>query len=95
MEAFEASAIGKTEPLQKLCDQFDRETQNGTDMSHYDKLLSAVIAHIGKTNTATQITNLGIGGRRDVKLPVASEAQHDDTNFQLVTWLILTEHNPS
>ena len=95
MEAFEASAIGKTDPLQRLCDQFDRETQNGTDMSHYDKLLDTVIVHIGKTNTATQITNLGIGGRRDIKLPVASEAQHDDTNFQLVTWLILTEHNPS
>ena len=55
MEAFEASAVGKTEPLQRLCDRFDRETQNGKNMARYDKLLNTVIAHISKTHQATQV----------------------------------------
>ena len=38
LELFESLAIGKTEPIQTLCDQFDRETQNGKDMASYDKL---------------------------------------------------------
>ncbi len=90
LEVFEASAIGKTKPLQKLCDQFDREIQNGTDMSHYDTLLDAVITHISRANTTTQITHLGIGGQRDIKLPVQS-ASPSNGDFELVTWLVVLE----
>ena len=32
LDLFESAAIGKTEPLQSLCDWFDHETQNGRDM---------------------------------------------------------------
>ena len=95
MEAFEASAIGKTDPLQRLCDQFDRETQNGTDMSHYDKLLSAVIAHISKTHQATLIQSLAAGAPRDSKLTPASKSPRQADNFELVTWLVIAEDKSS
>ena len=86
LELFESVALGKTEPLQKLCDQFDRETQNGEDMARYDKLLKAVIAHIGGADRTAQIRQLGIRGQRDFRLPGQSVG-----DFELVTWLIIVE----
>ena len=95
LEVFEASAVGKTEPLQKLCDQFDRETQNGTDMSHYDKLLDTVIAHINKTHQATQIQSLAAGAPRSSRLTPASKSPRQADNFELVTWLVIAENKSS
>ncbi len=95
LELFESAAIGKTEPLQKLCDQFDHETQNGKDMARYDQLLNKVMKHINRANTSTQIQGMGIGGQRDFRLPVKSENTTDE--FELVTWLIILDsgmHTP-
>ncbi len=90
LELFESLALGKTEPIQTLCDQFDRETQNGKEMASYDKLLNAVIAEIGGANVATQIRQLGIFGQRDTKLPVNSRSP-SNADFELVTWLIISQ----
>ena len=89
LELFERAAIGKTEPLQKLCDQFDSETQNGKDMAAYDPLMNAVIAHISGANKSTQIRQLGLRGSRDVRLPVQSARSAGD--FELVTWLVIKQ----
>ena len=89
LELFERAAIGKTEPLQKLCDQFDSETQNGKDMAAYDPLMNAVIAHISGANKSTQIRQLGLRGSRDVRLPVRSARSAGD--FELVTWLVIKQ----
>ena len=91
MEAFEASAVGKTEPLQKLCDRFDRETRNGTNMARYDKLLNTVIAHIRKTHQATQVHSLAAGAPRDAKLVPASKSPKQADSFELVSWLVIAE----
>ena len=90
LDLFEASAVGKTEPIQNLCLQFDRETEHGDNMAHYNKLLDTVITHITRSHTKTQTKNLRSGGTRDFKLPVTSEAPKDSTDFELVTWLIIT-----
>ena len=87
--------LERQKPLQKLCDQFDRETQNGTDMSHYDKLLGAVIAHISKTHQATLIQSLAAGAPRDSKLTPASKSPRQAENFELVTWLVIAEDKSS
>ena len=89
LELFESAAIGKTEPLQKLCDQFDHETQNGKDMARYDQLLNEVMKHVNRANSSTQIQEMGIGGQRDFRLPVKPENSTSD--FELVTWLILLD----
>ena len=89
LELFESVAIGKTEPLQKLCDQFDHETHNGKNMARYDQLLNEVMQHINRANTSTQIQQLGVGGQRDFRLPVKSENTTGD--FELVTWLIIAK----
>ena len=95
LDVFEASTVGRTEPLQKLCDQFDRETQNGTDMSRYDKLLNTVMAHISKMHQTTQVQSLAAGAPRGSKLTPASKSPRQAEDFELVTWLVIAEDKPS
>ena len=90
LDLFESATAGKTQPLQDLCIQFDSETQNGENMVLYNGLLKAVISHISRAHTATQTRNLGRGGPRDFKLTPISEAPRDVSDFELVTWLIIT-----
>ena len=90
LDLFEAAAVGKTEPLQKLCIQFDRETQNGANMADYNKLLQTIITYIGSAHTTTQSNNLGIDGPDDLKLTLESESPRDSNDFELVTWLVIT-----
>ena len=90
LELFESVAVGETEPLQRLCDQFDSETQNGQKMDRYDKLLHAVIAHIGGSDRATQIQQLGIHGQRDARLS-AKPSKPSNADFELITWVVISE----
>ena len=90
LELFETAAVGKSEELPELCLQFDQETQHGNNMENYNKLLNAVIAHITRSHQKTQSKNLGRGGTRGFRLPVASETPKDSSDFELVTWLIIT-----
>ena len=90
LELFESASLGKTEPLKRLCDQFDSETKHGKDMARYDKLLNAVIAHIGGADRATQIRQLSIHGQRDFRLP-AKSSKPSNADFELITWLIIAE----
>ena len=90
LDLFESAAAGKTQPRQDLCIQFDSETKNGENMARYNKLLKAVIAHISRAHTTTQIRGMGIGGTRGFKLSRKSEAPGGSNDFELVTWLIIT-----
>ena len=90
LELFELCAADKIEPLQRLCDRFDQETQNGKDMSFYNQLLNQVFTHISRKNTGTHAHYLGAAGQRDFKLPVVSPDNSTD-NFDLITWLIIKQ----
>ena len=90
LDLFESAAVGQIDPLQDLCIQFDSETQNGEKMGLYNGLLKAVIDHINRAHTATQTRNLRRGGPRDFKLTPRSEAPRDTSDFELVTWLVIT-----
>ena len=90
LDLFESAAVGKSNPLQDLCIQFDSETQNGENMGLYNKLLKAVIDHIGRAHTTAQIEGMRRGGSRSFKLPRKSEAPRDTSDFELVTWLVIT-----
>ena len=90
LDLFESATVGKTQPLQDLCIQFDSETQNGENMGLYNGLLKAVISHISRAHTTTQTRNLRRGGPRDFKLTPRSEVPKDASDFELVTWLVIT-----
>ena len=92
LDAFEAVAAGKTKVITRLCDAFDRETDKGRDMSHYDRLLSTAIASIRQDFDETLVSGLGINGAGgDLKLPMESETPRDAEDFELVTWLVIKE----
>ena len=91
LAVFDAATVGKTAPITELCDRFDRETDRGRNMSFHDKLLTDAIAHIGQSHNTAQTRGLGLGGGRDFVLPRASEAPTRDTDFELVTWLVIMD----
>ena len=90
LDLFDSVAVGKSEPLQKLCIQFDSETQNGENMGLYNGLLKAVIGHVKRAHTTAQTNNMGLSGTRNFELPLASETPRDTSDFELVTWLVIT-----
>ena len=90
LDLFESAVVGKSKTQPELCLQFDTETKNGENMALYNGLLKAVIAHISRMHTTTQTRNLRRGGPRDFKLTPRSEAPRDASDFELVTWLIIT-----
>lgn len=94
LDLFESAAVGKVEPLQDLCIQFDTETKNGENMGLYNGLLKSVIDHINRAHRRTQIKGMGIDGTRGFKLPPKSKAPRDASDFELVTWLIITTPQP-
>ena len=91
LDLFESAAVRKVDSLQDLCIQFDSETQNGTNMALYNGLLKAVINHISRAHTTTQIRGMGIDGTRGFKLTPKSKAPRDASDFELVTWLVITK----
>lgn len=90
LDLFEEAAVGKNETLSKLCLQFDQETQHGENMEAYNRLLNIVVAHITRSHQKTQSKSIGRGGTRGSRLPVAAEAPRGSSDFELVTWLIIT-----
>ncbi len=89
LTVFEAAAVGESHPITELCDRFDRETDQGRNMARYNKLLTDAIAHIRQSHFAVQTQGLGSG--RDFVLPKASESPGDNTDFELITWLVIKE----
>jgi len=89
LDLFQELSLGKTEALHKLCDEFNRRTENGADMATYDSLLIAAAEHISRAHGKTQLAGLGQQGPGDFKLPKASEAPGSADDFELVTWLVI------
>ncbi len=88
---FEAATSGRAEPITRLCDQFDRLTDFGKAMGHYDGLLNGVIAHIRQAHADTQTRNLRPGGARDFRFTPAYETPRSAADFELVTWLVVLD----
>ena len=95
LEAFETVAVGNPDPFTLLCDQFNTETNNGRDMSLYNELLEAVVGHISRRHGATQMGGLGLGGDREFLLSRRSETPHTSGDFDLVTWLVISQPKAS
>ena len=90
---FEAAASGKTEPLPRLCDRFDRLTDFGKTMVHYNGLLNGIVAHIRQAHADTQTRNLRPGGARDFRFVPASKTPCRTADFELVTWLVVMDES--
>jgi SNF2 family DNA or RNA helicase len=78
---------GKASAHEQLCQLFDTETKNGTDMSLYNKLLASAVDSIAKTFQKRVAAGLQSG--RDFVIPNQSEQAKDTTDFELITWLVI------
>lgn len=87
---FESTAVGWSDAVLGLCDAFNAETENGQNMAHYDKLLATVVRHVARAHKRTQTAGLGAGAGRDFVLPRESETPRGVTDFELVTWLVIS-----
>lgn len=92
---FEAAAAGKAEPVARFCDRFDRITDSGKAMGHYDGLLHSTVAHIRQSHVDTQNRNLRPGGARDFQFASTSETPRNTDDFELVTWLVILGESAS
>ena len=88
LSLFQALASGIDKPIDVLEDAFDARTQQGTDMAHYEELLAKALRSIAHTFGNAQLK--GLGRQRDAVLAKGSEQPTDAGDFELVTWLVLT-----
>ena len=84
IHAFREAAAGIAKPNNELCDRFNRETEQGKDMSAYDRLLQSALA-AGADNALME--------RQDAGGATAETAAAPE--YELVTWLAILDRNPA
>ena len=80
---------GVEDPYDELCTLFDRQTDNGADMTQYNDLLQKTVDSLSRTYDKRAINNL-LSGRGGV-LPTQAEQIHHTTDFELITWLVIKD----
>jgi hypothetical protein len=82
-------ALGKAEPYAELCRLFDRQTEQGRSMGLYSDLLAASVEAV----TADFQRKLadGLQSGRHFVIPNLAEQVSPDSEFELVTWLVILE----
>ena len=88
LSLFQALASGVDKPDTLLEDAFDAQTRQGADMAHYEQLLAKAIRSSASKFGEALLKNLG--ERRDAVLAKGSERPTSASDFELVTWLVLT-----
>lgn len=90
LHLFRDLTADKTTANEHLCDLFDQQTQNGTDMARHGELARKAIASIRQTFSKRSAASLLSG--RDGKLPRKEDTPGDDEqSYELVTWLVVVE----
>jgi superfamily II DNA or RNA helicase len=89
LNLFRELALGKAEPYAELCRLFDRQTEQGRSMGLYSDLLAASVEAV----TAGFQRKLadGLQSGRHFVIPNLAEQVSPDSEFELVTWLVILE----
>jgi hypothetical protein len=82
-------SAGEPKALEKLCDLFNGETCNGSDMAKYDELLEKAVQAIKQTFKRRNIGGLlsGRGGKLVAKARQITGVE----DFELITWLVIKD----
>ncbi|OQW95491.1 MAG: hypothetical protein BWK79_02270, partial [Beggiatoa sp. IS2] len=83
LQVFRELCFGKTDVYKELCYLFNRETENGQQMAHYDDLLKAAVRSIVETFAKRHKMSLQFG--RDAKLITENKQIQETTDFALIT----------
>jgi hypothetical protein len=87
LEIYRALCVGSNAPLQALCSQFNQQTYNGEDVSHYSSLIEKAVASIERTYKKRAVASLFTD--RGAVLIEKSKQVTETTDFELITWLII------
>ena len=87
LEIYRVLCGGKTTSYAQLCDLFDMETCNGSDMTKYSELLKSAVDSIIRTFQKRAISHLQ-SGRGAVLMEQQDQAKETD-DFELITWLVI------
>lgn len=89
LDIYRMLCSGKSEPYTQLCNLFDQETNHGSDMKAYDKLLQKAVDSVVATFRKRAASGLQVG--RGFVLPNEQEQVHEKTHLELVTWLVIKQ----
>ena len=89
LEIFRILCAEKAVPYEALCHLFDAETNHGSQMSVYSDLLDKAVDSIVHTFRRRASGQLLLS--RDAILPTRGEQATEDSEFELVTWLVIKE----
>ena len=87
LERFSALCVGKSTPNTNLCDKFNEDTNNGSDMDIY-QILSDVTLESIRAEYIRKV-NDQLDSSPDALLPTADSQITKETEFELVTWLVI------
>lgn len=87
LEAWRALSLGQTIPFELLCNAFDDETEQGERMERYDTLIATAVASVGAN--ATTRTLSALTGARGAKVPDEAAQARANSEYDLITWLIV------
>ena len=92
LQLFSDAAMGKTEPLLRLCDRIDSETKQGSAMGEYSAMARSAIDDALAKEAAAEMAGIGaVGGSGGFALSEKPVGGVDYAEFELVTWLIIRE----
>ena len=84
---FRELCSGNDAPFEDLCREFDKETQNGTQMKAYNDLLEKAVGSIESTFKKRVASELQTG--RGATIPEFDKQVTEKTDFELITWLVI------
>ncbi len=87
LEIFKLLSSGVDTPYEELCDIFNSETDNGSDMNKYNKLLKTAISEIN--SVFKKRANIKLTRDRDALLIPKEKQVEKSEHFELITWLII------
>jgi SNF2 family DNA or RNA helicase len=87
LDVYRILCSGKNVPYSDLCNLFDQETNHGAKMEVYGALLRKAIDSIAVTFRKRAAT--GLLSSRSFVLPAAQDQVSDQTDFELITWLVI------
>ena len=87
LEIFRLMCQGRKEPFYELCNLFNEETANGTDMANYTVLLNNGIEEISQM--FRKKSNHKLTTNRSALLIPKSKQIDDIDSFELITWLVI------
>ncbi|HEY9711296.1 MAG TPA: helicase-related protein, partial [Oculatellaceae cyanobacterium] len=87
LEMYRLLCVKRTVPYETLCNLFDQQTNNGTNMTLYNNLLQRTIDSIIGTYNKRMIGHLQ--SSRSAVLVDQRQQAKETTDFELITWLVI------